>query len=190
LEGMYMVVSSQLIDKNEHNRELARVLQGLPGRRTGRETGVRLMMVGSENDDVAFMNVVESLNATVVVDDHCTGSRYFWNEAERDSNGDPLAAVAARYIDRPPCPSKDWPERSRFAHVLQLAREYNVDGALVIQQKFCDPHELDIPPLVSLLQANGIPTYVFEFDVTVPVGQFKIRLEAFFEMLRAEELPF
>ena len=77
------------------------------------------MVVGSENDDVDFIGMIEQkmvLPATIVIDDHCTGSRYFWNEVvpERDR----LHAIASRYIDRPPCPNKDWPVRRRFPHVL------------------------------------------------------------------------
>ena len=90
-------------------------------------------------------------------------------------------AIASRYIDRPACPSKDWPERTRLPHILKLAQDFNVQGALLIQQKFCDPHELDIPNIRQHLEQNGIPTYFLEFDVTVPVGQFKTRVEAFLE---------
>jgi benzoyl-CoA reductase subunit C len=130
--------------------------------------------------------MVESCDATFVVDDHCTGTRYFWNNVERD--GDPLASIAERYVKRVPCPSKDWPDRTRAAHVLELARAYNVQGALVIQQKFCDPHELDIPALIKALNGAGIKTLFLEFDVTVPIGQFRVRVEAFLEMLQEEEL--
>ncbi|MEE9377076.1 MAG: 2-hydroxyacyl-CoA dehydratase family protein [Candidatus Lokiarchaeia archaeon] len=34
----------------------------------------------------------------------------------------------------------------------------------------------------------GIPTIFLEFDVTVPIGQFKTRVEAFLEILREEDL--
>jgi len=137
------------------------------------------MILGSENDDTEFMNMVESLGATFVIEDHCTGSRYFWNEVIPQK--DRLSAVGARYIDRPACPSKDWPERTRLPHIAKLAKEYNAQGVLLIQQKFCDPHELDIPAVRSYLEKNGIPTYFLEFDVTVPAGQFRTRVEAFLE---------
>ncbi len=94
---------------------------------------------------------------------------------------DRLGALSARYIERPACPSKDWPERTRLPHILKLAQDYNVQGALLIQQKFCDPHELDIPTLKLHLEKNDIRTYFLEFDVTVPAGQFKTRVEAFLE---------
>ncbi|MEW6276734.1 MAG: benzoyl-CoA reductase, bzd-type, subunit N [Bacillota bacterium] len=187
LEAMYMVVSSQMTDKREHSQALEKALQELPERKLDRETGDRLMIIGSEDDDTAFINMVEStLGATFVMDDHCTGSRYFWNRVEPAE--DRLAAIAARYVDRPPCPSKDWPERRRLTHALQLAKDWNVGGAILVQQKFCDPHELDIPAFKKAFNENGIPTLFLEFDVTNPLGPFRIRVEAFLEMIRQEDL--
>lgn len=188
LEAMYMVLSSQMVDKEEHNRGLQEALQGLPNRNPVGQPRERLMLVGSENDDTEFIRMVESLGAMFVVDDHCTGSRYFWNEVEANHGGDRLAAIAARYIERTPCPSKDWPERKRLSDILDLAKGWNVQGAILVQQKFCDPHELDIPAIKSSLDEIGIPSLFLEFDVTVPVGQFKTRVEAFLEMLREEDL--
>ena len=185
-EAMEMVISNQVTDKAEHNEELKKLLELLPGRDVGRDEGVRLMILGSENDDLDFIRMVESCDATFVTDDHCTGTRYFWNEVQK--SGDLLDAIAARYVDRPPCPSKDWPERRRIPHIMSLAKQWNVAGAILIQQKFCDPHELDIPATKKALEAEGIKTLFLEFDVTVPTGQFKIRTEAFLEMLSEEDL--
>ncbi|MFQ5857102.1 MAG: benzoyl-CoA reductase, bzd-type, subunit N [Anaerolineae bacterium] len=190
LEAMYMVVSSQMTDKRDHSAEVQRVMNGLPNRAIERATGERLMILGSEDDDTEFIEMVESLDATFVIDEHCTGSRYFWNQVGPLDNydGDRLMAIAARYVDRPPCPSKDWPARNRFPHIMQLADEYRVDGVILIQQKFCDPHELDIPPLSWAFEERGLKTLFLEFDVTVPVGQFRTRVEAFLEMIREEDL--
>jgi benzoyl-CoA reductase subunit C len=185
-EAMEMVLSSQMVDKEEHNAALETLLGKLGKRKPGRPAGTRLMILGSEDDDIEFIRMVESCNCTFVIDDHCTGTRYFWNNVE--GNGDPLKGVADRYVRRVPCPSKDWPDRTRVAHVLELAKAYRVQGAIVMQQKFCDPHELDIPALTKALNNAGIKTLFLEFDVTVPVGQFKVRVEAFLEMLREDEL--
>jgi benzoyl-CoA reductase subunit C len=186
MEAMVMVASSFFVDKREHNAELKRILPELASRSTDRETGGRLMIVGSENDDVEFVKMVESVGATVVADDHCTGSRYFWDLTE--TTGDVLGDIANRYIDRTPCPTKDWEERRRFPRILEFAKDFNVDGVILIQQKFCDPHECDMVPLKKYLESAGYPTLFLEFDVTVPVGQMRIRVEAFLEMLGVEEL--
>ena len=185
-ECMEMVVSSQVMDKKEHNQLLDEALAELQDRKLNRQTGVRLMLVGSENDDTEFVRMIESLGATVVIDDHCTGSRYFWNEAVPDK--DRLLAIASRYMDRPPCPQKDVEDtRFRFQHIKQLARDYNVQGVILVQQKFCTPHELDIPELKTFLQEDmNIPSLFLEVDVTIPLGQFRTRVEAFLEMLQLQ----
>lgn len=186
LDAMYAVVSSQTTDKTEHSRILEDTLKALDGKKSERPVGNRLMLIGSEDDDTEFIKMVESVGATFVVDDHCTGSRYIWEDVK--SNGDRLAAIAERYVKRVPCPTKDWPLRNRLPHILQLAKDYKVEGAILVQQKFCDPHELDIPAIKKLLEDNNIPTLFLEFDVTVPIGPFKVRVEAFLEMIRQEDL--
>ncbi len=186
LESMYMVVSSQMVDKDEHTRIVEDSLKELQNRTLGRPVGQRLMVLGSEDDDHEFIEMVESCGSTFVIDEHCTGTRYFWDEVS--PNGDPLTAIANRYVNRVPCPSKDWPVRTRVPFILNLAKDWHVSGAVILQQKFCDPHELDIPAIKGALEDEGLTTLFLELDVTVPVGQFKTRVEAFLEILEGEDL--
>ena len=186
LEAMLMVVSSQMTDKREHNKALEELLQKLPSRSLD-EPSERLMILGSEDDDTEFIAMVEDFGARIVIDEHCTGTRYFYEEV--NTNGDALSSIAERYVKRVPCPSKDWPVRTRVDHIVKLAKEYNIQGAIVMQMKFCDPHELDTPAIKKALENDvGVPTIFLEFDVTVPIGQFKTRVEAFLEILREDDL--
>ena len=92
-------------------------------------------------------------------------------------------------MKRVPCPSKDWPQRLGLDNIVKLAKEYDIQGAILIQQKFCDPFELTLPAIKEALENDvGIPTIFLEFDVTVPIGQFKTRVEAFLEIIREEDL--
>ncbi|NMG55773.1 benzoyl-CoA reductase, bzd-type, subunit N [Aromatoleum aromaticum] len=186
VEALYASITAQFIDKREHNEQLKKVLAALPSRKVERKTGARFMTIGSENDDVAFMAMVESVGATIVIDDQCSGTRYFWNASK--PGDDVIRAIAERYCDRPACPTKDYPVHTRYDHVLNLAKEYNVQGAIFLQQKFCDPHEGDYPDLKRHLEANGVPTLFLEFDITNPIGPFRIRIEAMLETLSEEEL--
>jgi benzoyl-CoA reductase subunit C len=185
LEAMEMVLASQVSDKEEHSKLLERLLEELPNRKPETTADIRLMIIGSEDDDRIFMRNVENLGATFVIDEHCTGTRYYWDDVNPEE--DRLRAIAARYVNRVPCPSKDWPELTRIRHAVNLAKEFNVQGALVIQNKFCDPHGIEIPPLREALEAVGVRTYPLEFDVTVPWGQFRTRVEAFLETLTGLE---
>jgi benzoyl-CoA reductase subunit C len=69
-----------------------------------------------------------------------------------------------------------------------LAEDWDAGGAVILQQKFCDPHELDIPAIKNALEEQGLTTLFLELDVTVPVGQFKTRVEAFLEILEEDDL--
>ena len=185
-EAMEMVVSSQLMDIEEHNKLLEQLLQELPDRKIDRDAGLRLMMVGSEMDDVVFVRMLEELGCTVVIDEHCTGSRYFWDDVI--SQDDRLSAIADRYIDRWPCPAVSSDFSSRTDRILEHAQDWDAQGVLIYQQKFCDPHEFDIPSIQQMFKDNDIPTLILEFDVTIPFGQFRTRIEAFLEMAELEVL--
>ena len=70
-----------------------------------------------------------------------------------------------------------------MTRILQLAKDYRVEAAILYQQKFCDPHEFANPIIQENLEENGIPCLRLEFDVVIPVGQFRTRIEAFFEQI-------
>ena len=190
-EIIYMTCSQFFTDAREWIPVAEAAREELKTRNLNRDPGKRLMLVGSENDDLEFVGMVEtlgereSIGATVVVEEHCTTTRYFWDEVD-ESFEDPLTAIADRYVSRTPCPSKDWPVRSRLQRILKFAKDFKVDGAIVIQQKFCDPHEADIPFVRKFLHENGIPTYFLELDITTAVAPFSIRVEAFLETLEEE----
>jgi benzoyl-CoA reductase subunit C len=183
-EVMEIVLSSMFMDKAEHNHLLEQFLHELSPSTNQEVSVTRLMLIGSENDDIEFVRLIESLGARVVIDDHCTGTRYFWNEVIPTE--DRLKSIADRYLNRPPCPLKDLVERDRFSFIMNLAKDYQIQGVFFLQQKFCDPHEFDNPPLVSLFKENQIPTLFLELDTTVPAGQFRTRIEAFLELLQLE----
>jgi benzoyl-CoA reductase subunit C len=190
LEALEMVKSSHIADPAEHNELLRSVLDQLEdydGPR--RDPDYRLMHISSENDDRRFMYMVEEdlgFDVTVVTEEACVGTRDFWNTTT-DTYDDPYLTLAERYLERPPCPNKDWPYRRRMDQIGMLADEFDVDGALLIVQKFCDPHLLDVANERDLLEDElDIQTLELEFDASVPIGQFKTRVQAFVEQLQTD----
>jgi len=181
-EALYVTLAAIYSDKREYVERLERLLKLLPERKLDRRTGFRLMTLSSYNDFTDFIEKVEGLGSTVVVDDQCSGLRYFWGEVEPEP--DRSMAIAKRYVlRRIPCPAKDWPERWRFEHIRRLAKEWRVQGALYLYYKFCDPHEFELVAAREMLREMGIHMYPLELDVTVPWGQFRTRVEAFLEAL-------
>jgi benzoyl-CoA reductase subunit C len=80
------------------------------------------------------------------------------------------------------------PERMcRFRHSVKLAINHKVEGAIIIQQKFCDPHGFDYHHMVQAFTSAGIPTLFLEIDNVITTGPLKTRVQAFIEMLEPVE---
>ncbi len=194
LHAMYMVVSSQVVDKAEHNEVLESFVEELQDVENDREVGTRLMLIGSEDYDKELFELIEygmNYPATFVFEENCTGARYFWGVVE--DGDDRLMALARRYVYRVPCPAKDWARgdffgRRRFQFIQDVIRDYNVEAVIIAQMKFCDPHELDIPALREMLDDMGVTHLHLELDLTQPVGQFRTRVEAMIEAMGEEDL--
>jgi len=58
VEAMYTVVAGQTVEKAEHTAVLQQALGQLEGRGQD-DAGARLMLIGSENDDIEFVEMVE-----------------------------------------------------------------------------------------------------------------------------------
>jgi benzoyl-CoA reductase subunit C len=187
-EALAVSAACTVADKAETLPLLDDLVRQLGRRRAPVQTAdpVRLLFIGSESDDLALVETVEELGGIVVAEDHCAGSR--WYGGAPLPEGEPLAALAARALGRPPCPTKDFPERSRTERAADLALRWRARGALLVQQKFCDPHEADLPVLGRRLEEMGVPVLALECDVTLPRGQLRTRVEAFLETLRSDDL--
>ena len=182
-EALLLVMCSQIFDKSEINREISKILPKLKQRKTENSDKIRLMWVGSEFDDIPLIKSIEELNAIFVTDDNCNGTRYFWDLVDT-SISDPVKAVVLRYAKRVPCPSKDWPDGKRLNHIVSLAKDWNVQAAILIRQKFCDPHGFDLPFIKERLEREcGIPSYQIEVSNVNSIGALKTRIEAFLETL-------
>lgn len=185
-EVLAVGLAGQLVDKEEHSKMLEEVLSGLPGRKDGPNPGIRLMVAGGENDSFEFTEMVESLGANIVIDENCAGSRYFWNEVVPGNS--PLEAIAKRYLDRPRCPVKDSSDRAHIRQIIQLARDYNIQGVLITIIRGCQPHGFDNVAIREALKKEGIPSHSLVMDVTFSPGNIRTRVEAFIEQIREEDL--
>jgi benzoyl-CoA reductase subunit C len=187
-EAMDIVLASQIMDKEEHNRLLTEFISQLPAWQDKGGPKVRLMLLGSETYDTRLEKLIESLGATVVIDELCNGSSYFWNEVIPQK--DRLMAIALRYLDKYHCAIKDNRYRRRTARIQQLAEDYNVQGAIIAMQRYCAPNGFDNPFVVDALKERLIPFHFMELlDTTFPAGEALTRMEAFIDMLRPTLAP-
>jgi benzoyl-CoA reductase subunit C len=180
-EAMAMVLSSQVMDKEEHNKLLRDAIDKLETRQEG-FSGPRLMLLGSEITDTGMVDLIESLGATVVIDRVCNGSNYFWNTVIPQK--DRILALAFRYMDKPRHPVKDESFRRRVNEIVALAIDYNVQGVVYAIERFCFPHQQDRPAVEKMFKQRLIPIHEIENDGTIHEGEFRNRFEAFIDTIK------
>jgi len=142
----------------------------------------RVYISGSELHDTEILRTIEGAGATIVGDDLCTGARGFHDLVE--PGGDPIEALARRYITRTPCPSR-LPVGRRLEFILEGMRECRAETLIFVIQKFCDPHLAEQPILSESLKEAGIPNMVIETEHRIGPGkeQIRTRVQGFLEMI-------
>jgi benzoyl-CoA reductase subunit C len=123
----------------------------------------------------------EKTGGVFVTDDMCTGTRWIYREVE--TNKDPFGAIVDRYHYSGFCAAK-YPTSTRFENIKKLAKEYKVQGAVVILEKFCDPFGFANPDTEKMLKEMGIPVLMLESAEVGALGQARTRAQGFFEMIK------
>ena len=178
-----IVKGSMIMDRDYLVERLPEVIEMLKERKpsTGTERK-RIVLTGSICDHPDVYAIFEKSGGVVVWDDLCTGSRYF--EGLTDTDGDPVKAIADRYIERQICPAKHMSNTSRGDSIVEMVRKNNVQGVIFLLLKFCDPHDFDYPYIKEFLDRENIPSMLLEIEDQLPSeGQLMTRFETFIHML-------
>jgi len=181
-EYLEIALSGLVMPKAEHNSLMKQFLKEVESRSTLPREGLRLMVSGSVMDNTELVKLIESVGGTVVADDWCTGSRYFWDNVETD-NTDPLKAIAKRYLNKVPS-SFMFNREERFNYTAELAKRFDVDGVIMFIIKYCDTHMFDAPHMRDQLKDMGLPVLYLEWEHSMSgFASLKTRIEAFIEMI-------
>jgi len=181
-EALEIVLSSMMIPKNEHNKLLHELLDGIERREDLPKEGERLLVSGTVMSNSKILRLIEGVGGCVVADDLCTGSRYFWDLVKE--NGEPMTTITERYLRKIPCPFM-YSSEERFKHVREMVKLFDVEGVLIFSLKSCDVYSFDAPLLAEELRENeGLPVLCLEWEHTLSgIAQLRTRIEAFIEML-------
>lgn len=146
---------------------------------------LRVMMAGGifADGDRRLIDLIEKdVGARVVVEDHCTGLRPFYNPIPE--NGDPISALAEGYLGQAPC-ARMKPIEERIEFAGKLADEYKVDGVVYAYLKFCPSYGMTKNLFLKHFQKKGTPVLEIPIDYSrSDQGQLKTRVEAFVEVLK------
>ena len=185
-EITWVLVAGMTIPVQEFNDLLEDIIAEVRGRKPSSDGRHRLLVVGSEVDDVAMIRLVEDCGASVVMDDLCTGSRSFWEDVDHAKGA--VSGLAARYLGGITCPCtyREGKVPERFSYLGDYVRDWSIQGALLYTIRYCDTYQLDAPEIKGYLESLGLPVLYLEDDyIMPPLGQWKTRVEAFLETIEA-----
>lgn len=129
-------------------------------------------------------HIVESSGAPIVVEETCTGVRYFENLVDESQTtlAGQLQALAERYM-KINCACFT-PNSGRINDILRLAKEYKVDGVIDCSLQFCNLYSTEGYLIQQALNQAGLPVMHIETDYSEQdFEQIRTRVEAFLEML-------
>lgn len=184
----YAAPQDMLIEKLEETLEELRTREPEPKN----PFRARVVVVGSEIDDVDFVKLVEETGAYVCADRFCYGSLPGRVPIELNDAEDALTQVCRHYMTHSQCPRyMDMPKMlGRREYVNAIAKEYNADGIIYEQIKFCDPWAYERMVGSHVLQHDfGYPVLSVDRPYTIAgSGQMRTRVQAFVESIEIKKI--
>lgn len=181
-QALSIQIASTCMPKEEYNKKLKSLLAQIEGEEV--LSNIRLMIVGSVNDDPDLIDLIERQGAIVVTDSLCFGTRSFVDLVQED--GDPLDALVKRYYYHVPCGRTFGQYYRKLDFIKDMARGWNVDGIILEHIKFCDTHGGDNTLFQRHLEKEGIPTLKIErqYGPLADTGRLRTRVQAFLERIK------
>ena len=188
---MVLTVGSSL-PIGESNTLLDQVLPDIKRReKSPLKKGPRILIDGACIDNIELIKLTEELGGNVVADTICNGARDYFPRTDVD--GDPIDALAHRYLDKVNCP-KTYRENktgtfegdiaSRFGDIGAYAKEFKVNGAILYIYKYCDPFGFEVPARKAYYKSIHVPLLHLEDVYSAgTMGQLRTRIQAFLEMI-------
>jgi benzoyl-CoA reductase/2-hydroxyglutaryl-CoA dehydratase subunit BcrC/BadD/HgdB len=177
-----IIRAGYLMDRRRYLELLDELLTGLPAGTEDSENRIPVYLAGNMTHSDSYFSLIEEAGAIVVQDDLCSGTRFLRLMVPEDT--DPIDGLTSRYFTSFLCPTQ---HNGAHAHIEALSRGVEKSGAkgvIFLLYKYCESHFFDYPDLKQALESKGIPTLLLEVeDPSYSIGQLKIRVQAFIEML-------
>ncbi len=186
-ETMEVLNASFRMPKERFNEWLEDLLDELSRSGAAHKGRARLMVVGSVMNNPEFIRSIEAQGGLVVADELCTSTRYWSDPVVIDGDESPLRAISRRYLNNFPC-ARMVPSDERFNRIVDLMRDFRVDGAVSQIIRYCVTYAHDLPLLRKSLKDVGVPVLALDVEYgTSGSGQIATRVQAFLEMIEAQK---
>lgn len=184
-ETLKITLAATQMPIEEYIDFLKDVLAELKDREPIKNFSARIMLAGSALDDPEFVKAIEDCGLLVVADLNSFGLRFLHDELIYDEN-DIAGSIAKYYLTRSSCPRMMDGSDVIHEYILEAAREYRVDGVIIVRMEHCGKWDVETYVLENLFKELRIPSLSLERQVILSAqGQLTLRVEAFRELLES-----
>ena len=153
---------------------------------------IKVVVVGSEIDDPDMIRLIEENGALVVADRFCYGSFPGRQEILLNDEEDALTQVIRFNLKSTQCPRQCAQHRvqNRWDTAARLMKEYNADGAIYEQMKFCTYWSYE-RAMAGYIMPREYGMHVLSIDrpyIAGQSGQLRTRVQAFIESLEIKKI--
>jgi benzoyl-CoA reductase subunit C len=183
-EVLAVMVAGTCLPQSRYQALLRRLLADCADAPGVRGHAARVMVVGGEIDEPAFIETIESQGGLVVTDMLGYGYRACARDVSTD--GDPITALA-RYqvMERPADPrifGRTTEERDYY--ISKAAEDFGVEGVISVRLMQCDHWGFEQTNLKRYLRRRNTPYLALEIEYVLSgLGQIRTRAQAFIESI-------
>ena len=189
----YIVKSSMVMDKAEHNALLRQIVDsaGSGGAALRGELPVYVSGHLCQAPKPEVLDAIEDCGAAIVDDDLYHGYRYI--SMDMDETGDPVKAIARWYLNRnfgAPCPTRLDPNIDWDGWLLKAVEASGAQGMIVLLAKFCEPHYFYYPRIRKAFEQADVPHLLIETEhEMLGLENMRTKVETFVEVARRRAVP-
>jgi len=183
-EALQISIANASVPKEIANNELKRIYNVLQEKEGIKEDFKRILLVGSEVDDLTFTRLIENSGAVLVSDFLCFGTRNFLDDVKIVNGNTPLESIINKVYYRMSCPRMMDDHVRRLEYLKNEINRAKVDGVILQRVNNCDLYGCENMMLLHELKELDVPILNIEREFyQADTTRLQTRIEAFLEMI-------
>lgn len=178
--------AAMIIDKKVLIESLESLVDELREASSANAKGPRLLLTGSTlaMGDHKILDLIEEAGGLVVIEEFAEGIKPYWQNVK--TTGNSMTVLAEAYFMDRVVPAWFRPAAERLEHLVQLAKDFSVDGVIWYQLLYREAYKIDSYYFPEILKKEtGLSMLTLESDYDpAETGQMRTRIEAYVESIR------
>jgi benzoyl-CoA reductase/2-hydroxyglutaryl-CoA dehydratase subunit BcrC/BadD/HgdB len=178
--------AAMIIDKRALIEILESLVDELPEASLANAKGPRLLLTGSTlaMGDHKILDLIAEAGGMVVIEEFAEGIKPYWQNVK--TTGDSMEALAESYFMDRVVPAWFRPAAERLKHLVQLAKDFSVDGVIWYQLMYREAYKIESYYFPEILKKEtGLSMLTLESDYDPSeTGQMRTRIETYVESIR------